>query len=159
MEKKKRRTRGAPETDRIRFLVRQPDRVVGLAKSLGMRLLSIRRNRVRILLPWSRKIRQRDGLIHGGALATLADTAAGLGTLYLLPRGWNTLSTHLEIEFFGNIRFGSVEAEARLLHRGRKSKVWEVKIHETGKKELLAVSIVTLLMVPPSVLNSKSGKA
>ena len=122
----------------------------GLARLLGLKLVSISKRRVKLLLPWSRLITQRDKLVHGGALAALADTAAGLGTLYSLPKDWDALTTHLEIEFFGNIRSGFLEASARLVHRGRKTMAWEVLIRESLRKKLVSISFVSLLLIPPS---------
>jgi len=120
----------------------------GLAKALGMRLLSMSRGSVRGRMPWSPQASQQVGLIHGGSLAALADTTAAVGTIALTPKGMRPVTVELKINYFGNIRSGSVDCEALLLHHGHRSMVWEARITETGKKDLLAVSIITYLLIP-----------
>ena len=120
-----------------------------LSDTLGLKILSRRQGFVRMRLPWSRQVSQMAGFLHGGALFTLADTAAAVGVLKMLPEGWSTVTGELKINFIGNIRSGAAVAEAQLLHWGRKTTVWEVKVCEEGKKRLLAVALGTFFLLPP----------
>lgn len=120
----------------------------GLAKTLGMELLHLSRGRVRGRMPWSEKASQWYGLIHGGALAAFADTAAGVGSVNTAPEGTNVLTSQLQINYFANITNGSIDCDAKLVHKGKKSLVWEVKITKTGENELLALCVITYVIVP-----------
>jgi uncharacterized protein (TIGR00369 family) len=138
----------------IEHLLGRPGlKTAGLAKILDMELLSLSRGRVRGRMPWSKQASQWYGLIHGGALAAFADTAAGVGSAYVAPAGTNVLTSELKINFFANITSGSIDCDAKLVHKGRRSLVWEIRITETGKRNLLALSIITYVIV-----DSKGGK-
>ena len=119
-----------------------------LADVLKLKLVKVGRGRVLMRMPWSRAASQMAGLLHGGALTTLADTAAAVGTFYLLPAGSATVTSELKINFISNIREGAAVAEARLLHRGRLTMVWETKVRDEKTKKLLAVSSGTFFIFP-----------
>jgi uncharacterized protein (TIGR00369 family) len=118
-----------------------------LASVLKLKLLLVRRDFVRMRMPWSRAASQAADALHGGAVVALADTCAAIGTLNLLPEGYTTVTSELKINFIGNIRSGAVVAEARLLHRGRLTMVWEVKIHEERTRRLLAAASMTFVLL------------
>jgi 1,4-dihydroxy-2-naphthoyl-CoA hydrolase len=77
-----------------------------------------------------------NGVLHGGALVAVADSACGVGAAVSLPpdaRGHAT--AELKANFLGPVREGSVSCEAQLLHGGRSTQVWDavVKDERTGK--------------------------
>ena len=77
-----------------------------------------------------------NGLLHGGALVTIADSACGVGAAVSLPEGARGHATvELKANFLGAAREGSVVCEARLVHGGRSTQVWDavVKEEKTGK--------------------------
>ena len=117
-----------------------------LSEVLKLRTTGSRKGFLRMRMPWSRQASQMAGLLHGGALTTLADTAAAMGTLALLPKGFGCVTSELKINFIANIKKGAAVAEARLLHQGRLTLVWEVKIFEEGKRRLLAAASGTFFV-------------
>lgn len=117
-----------------------------LADLLKLRTMDLRPGYVRMRMPWSRAASQMAGLLHGGALVTLADTCAAVGTLHLLPRGFSTVTSELKVNFISNIRQGVAVAEAKLLHRGRLTFVWEVKIKDQASRRLLAAASGTFFV-------------
>jgi 1,4-dihydroxy-2-naphthoyl-CoA hydrolase len=119
-----------------------------LADVLKLKLVKVGRGRVLMRMPWSRAASQMAGLLHGGALTTLADTAAAVGTFYLLPPDSATVTSELKINFISNIKSGAAVAEARLLHRGRLTMVWETKVRDEKTKKLLAVASGTFFIFP-----------
>lgn len=121
-------------------------RLTGILK---LEPLVIRRGFVRMRMPWSRAASQSAGAFHGGAVVTLADTCAAIGTMKLLPEGCTTVTSELKINFISNIKAGAALAEARLLHRGRLTMVWEVKVFEEGTKHLLAAVSLTFVVLEP----------
>ena len=118
-----------------------------LASLLKLKPLLARRGFVRMRMPWSRAASQAADLLHGGAVVALADTCAAIGTFTLLPEGYTTVTSELKINFIGNITSGAAVAEARLLHRGRLTMVWEVKIFEERTRRLLAAASMTFVVL------------
>jgi uncharacterized protein (TIGR00369 family) len=107
----------------------------------------VRRDFVRMRMPWSRAASQGANVLHGGAVVALADTCAAVGTINQLPEGYTTVTSELKINFLGNIKKGAALAEARLLHGGRLTMVWEVKVYEESTRRLLAAATMTFILL------------
>jgi 1,4-dihydroxy-2-naphthoyl-CoA hydrolase len=122
-----------------------------LTSVLKLKTLVVRRNFVRMRMPWSHAASQAADALHGGAVVALADTCAAIGTLNLLPDGHTTVTSELKINFIANIKAGAAVAEARLLHRGRLTMVWEVKIFEEGTRRLLAAASMSFVLLGPGM--------
>ncbi|HEX2914091.1 MAG TPA: PaaI family thioesterase [Chloroflexia bacterium] len=76
------------------------------------------------------------GVLHGGALTTLADTTCALVALANLaePHKEHILTSELKIHFLGNVGAGKIRAEARPVQVGRRLQVIECRIFsDTGK--------------------------
>ncbi|MBR0894723.1 PaaI family thioesterase [Bradyrhizobium tropiciagri] len=92
------------------------------------------------------------GLLHGASLVALADTACGFGCLASLPDGAIGFATgELKTNFIGAAREGGVSCEARLVHAGRTTQVWdaEIKSEATGKTVAL-FRCTQMLLYPPA---------
>ncbi|HML09143.1 MAG TPA: PaaI family thioesterase [Xanthobacteraceae bacterium] len=77
-----------------------------------------------------------NGFLHAASVVALADTACGYGCVVSLPEGASNFTTaELKANFIGTAREGGVACEARLLHGGRTTQVWdaEVKSEASGK--------------------------
>lgn len=76
------------------------------------------------------------GYLHAEMVVALADTACGFGCMTALPAGATGFTTaELKANFIGTAREGGVTCDARLVHGGRTTQVWdaEVKSEATGK--------------------------
>ena len=77
-----------------------------------------------------------NGYLHAAAVIALADTACGYGCVVSLPEGAANFTTaELKANFIGTARDGGITCEARLVHAGRTTQVWdaEVKSEASGK--------------------------
>ncbi len=77
-----------------------------------------------------------NGFLHAASVIALADSACGFGCMRCLPPGASGFTTtELKVNFLGTARAGSVETEARRVHGGRSTQVWdaEVRSSESGK--------------------------
>lgn len=100
-----------------------------------------------------------NGYLHAAAVVTLADTACGYGCIVSLPEGANGFTTaELKTNFIGTALAGGVACEARLLHGGRTTQVWdaEVKSEASGKTIALFRCTQILLSKPSSSKSSSS---
>jgi uncharacterized protein (TIGR00369 family) len=71
------------------------------------------------ILDWTPERTTAGGVLHGGALITLADTVGALCAYLGLPPGGSTATTSSNTSLFRAVRDGQVRATARPLHRGR----------------------------------------
>jgi len=77
-----------------------------------------------------------NGLLHGGALITLADSACGIGAALSLPDGARGHATvELKANFLAPMREGRVRCDAQLVHGGRSTQVWDATLtdEQTGR--------------------------
>ena len=136
-------------------IVRTPQEIVARANEriqgtfagvLGMEFTHLAPDRVEATLKTRQEHKQPWGIVHGGAVMTLADTVAGAGAYMNIDRGQETVTVELKINLIGAVRDGTIRAEALPLHRGRTTSIWETRItDETGK--LIAVTLSTHLVL------------
>lgn len=70
-------------------------------------------------LAWAPQRCTAGGVMHGGALMSLADTVGAVCAFLGLPPGASTATTSSTTQLFRAVREGEVRATARPLHRGR----------------------------------------
>ena len=99
----------------------------------------------RVEMPITDRVRQYRGVVHGGAYLALAETVAGAGSLHVIGFdmkasviGTEVSGTHLAM----SPTEGKVYGAARLLHAGKSTHVWEVRITDADGT-LLSVERVT----------------
>jgi uncharacterized protein (TIGR00369 family) len=86
------------------------------------------------------------GSIHGGTLMAFADTIGAAGTVANLAEGQRTATLESKTNFIAGCRSGTVQAEAKPIHKGKRTQVWETRItDESGK--LLSVTTQTQMIL------------
>lgn len=90
-----------------------------LTALVGVRALIARPDEVRATLAWDATRCTSGGVMHGGALMALADTAGGWCAFLNVPQGSGTTTIESKTNFLRAVRSGMVEAVSRPLHVGR----------------------------------------
>jgi uncharacterized protein (TIGR00369 family) len=92
-----------------------------LPAALGIRLDSIAPDAARLVMPWSAQLATMGDIVHGGALATLADTAAMAAAWATdeVPEALAGATVSLTLDYLTAAR-GDLTAHARVLRRGRR---------------------------------------
>ncbi len=123
-----------------------------LHDALGLRWIERTPERCVAELPFSPMVQQATGVFHGGAVITLADTAAtGLALSIVFPDGRFDparfpLTLQLSANLIRNTDRGILRAEAVPLHVGRSTIVADVKVMmEDGR---LAATVIATLLRP-----------
>lgn len=71
-----------------------------------------------------------NGYLHAASVIALADTACGFATIAHLPEGASGFTTiELKSNFIGTQREGALRCEARAVHTGRSTQVWDAEVH------------------------------
>jgi 1,4-dihydroxy-2-naphthoyl-CoA hydrolase len=102
---------------------------------------------VRASLAWAPERCTAAGVLHGGVLMTLADTAGAICAFLNLPAGASTSTLESKTNFFRAVRGGTVEAVARPLHVGRTTVVVQTDIHD-GDGRRVAQTTQTQAVLP-----------
>ena len=118
-----------------------------LADHLQMKVTDLGEDFVTMSMPVSSKVHQPLGLLHGGAVAALAENVASLaGNLVVAHQNKSCLGLTLNTSHIKSVREGMVFATAKALHLWRTTQVWEIKT--TSKEDILInVSRMTLAVV------------
>jgi uncharacterized protein (TIGR00369 family) len=86
--------------------------------------------------------KQLHGVVHGGILAALADTTAGVAAYTAVPKGTEIATIELKINYLEPVPGGRIKADARVLRAGRNFVVTECEIfNESGS--LAAKALLT----------------
>lgn len=93
-----------------------------------------------------------NGYLHGGTVIALADTAAGYGCVASLPEAASGFTTiELKANFTGTAREGAIRCEARMIHEGRTTQVWDATVtRESDHKVLAHVRVTQMVLYPTS---------
>ena len=89
-----------------------------------------------------------NGYLHAATVVALADTSCGYGAFVSLPEGSTGFTTiELKSNFLGTAREGTIGCEARLVHGGRTTQVWDAKV--TGPERTIALFRCTQMILYP----------
>jgi uncharacterized protein (TIGR00369 family) len=118
----------------------------GLGTTLGIRRDVIEKDRVVLSMDVGPKVHQPFGVLHGGASAALAESAASIGANLNVPDGYAALGQEINANHLRPKSRGTLTATAVPVHVGRTSQVWTIEIRgEDGK--LVCVSRCTLAVI------------
>jgi len=69
------------------------------------------------------------GYLHAASVIALADTSCGYGCMLSLPEGGTGFTTiELKANFLRTVREGTIACEARLVHGGRTTQIWDATV-------------------------------
>ena len=114
---------------------------------LGARLGEVEPGSVEVQLDVGTDHLNLFGTLHGGLIATLADTATGLAMLTSLDDGMTHVTTSLSVTFLAPARSGTVTARGRVLKRGRRFGYAEADVIDADGA-LLAHAAATFSVMP-----------
>lgn len=116
--------------------------------TLGFEVLEVTAEAARSRAPVANRLKQPFGLVHGGVYAAMAESLASQATVMGVYEDGNIavgLSNHTS--FMRPVLEGYVNANARRVHRGATTWVWEVELTDDDGR-LCALSRVTMAVRP-----------
>ena len=91
-----------------------------------------------------------NGFLHAATPVTLADTAAGFGCRHSLPEGANGFTTiDLSCSDLGTATEGAITCVAEMVHGGRTTQVWDVKVRRESDDKVIALFRCTQMVLYP----------
>ena len=114
---------------------------VPFAKLLGLELEDIGGGTATLALNVKKRLTQNTGLVHGGAIASLIDTATAFAILSLLPPKEKVTTVDLTISYLRPVSKGRLRAVSRVLRAGRRLFVVSAEVYdEDGNLATTALS-------------------
>ena len=100
-----------------------------LMETLDITYIDVGENFLLAKMPVTPKVHQPDGVLHGGASVALAESV-GSAASYIFLDGQKFFVRGIEIaaNHVRSIKEGFVYAKASILHKGRTTQLWEIKI-------------------------------
>jgi 1,4-dihydroxy-2-naphthoyl-CoA hydrolase len=114
----------------------------------GIELDAAAPDEVRAHLAWAPERCTAGGVLHGGALMTLADSAGAVCAFLNLPPGAGTSTIESKTNFFRAVRQGNARATTRPLHVGRTTICVQTELRDDDGK------LVALVTQTQAVLQS-----
>ena len=107
---------------------------VGFDAVLGFRLTHVSADRVAGAFTVAPHLHQPYGILHGGVLCSVVESAASIGgAAWFADRG-NVVGVANTTNFLRAVRTGTLDVEATPVHRGRTQQLWTVRVTDaTGR--------------------------
>ena len=120
----------------------------GFNELIGVELLEVGEDEASARVPVAPKLLQPFAVVHGGVIASLAETLTSYATWLRVHEGGSTaMGQANQTSFLRPISEGHVNARAKLRHRGRTTWVWDVDVTDDAGR-LCAVARMTVAVRP-----------
>ncbi len=121
----------------------------GLMDTLGASIARVLPGAVEIVLPASPAVSQQHGFVHAGAVASIADSAAGYAALSLMPSGAGVLTTEFKINLVAPAFGDRIVARGRVVKAGRTLTLAQTEVfaERDGQEKLVALLTATLMAI------------
>lgn len=108
-----------------------------LPGGLGVEIVELTEGLVVGRMPVTRLHLAPNGFMHAAAVIALADSMTGYGCASHLPDGATGFTTiELKSNFLGTAREGVITSEARAVHLGRSTHLWDATVLDGGGKTI-----------------------
>jgi len=118
-----------------------------LMGNLGIQYTYVSEDRVEATMPVDARTRQPFGILHGGATLALAETVAGIGSMFAcepdeIVVGMQVAGNHVSSAHEGD----TVRAIATIIHKGRSSHVWNVDVFTSTDKLVSSIRVMNSVL-------------
>jgi len=119
-----------------------------LMETLDIEYTDVGENFLIAKMPVTSKVHQPDGVLHGGATVALAESV-GSAASYVFLDGKEFIVRGIEISanHIRSISDGFVFARAAILHKGRTTQLWEIRITDV-EENLISLCKLTTIALP-----------
>jgi 1,4-dihydroxy-2-naphthoyl-CoA hydrolase len=114
----------------------------------GIAITSAAREEVKGNLAWRAELCTSAGVIHGGALMSLADSLGAVCAFLNLPEGALTSTIESKTNFFRPVTSGAVHGTATPLHVGRTTIVVQTDLRDDAGKRVALVTQTQAVIAP-----------
>lgn len=120
-----------------------------LMKTLEIEYLDFGDDWVKASMPVNPRVHQPAGLLHGGATVALCESLGSGGSMLFVNDPEKELAVGIEISanHIRSVTHGMVYCTGKLIHRGRSTHVWEMRV-EDERGKLVSFCKMTNMIVP-----------
>ena len=133
-------------TDEQRRRVERMREAVPFLKLLGIEVESVGPGTATLLLPVREELTRNDGIIHGGAVASVIDSAFAFAIIPVLGENERTVTVDLTIHYLRPLSGGTSRTIARVVRAGRRVITVSAELFDENEK-LAATALSTYLRI------------
>ncbi len=133
-------------TDEQRRRVEAAREGVPFLKLLGIEVESVGPGTATLLVPVREELMRNDGIVHGGVMASLIDSAFAFAIIPILADGERTVTVDMTIHYLRPLRGGVAKASARIVRAGRRVITVSAELFDENDK-LAATALSTYLRI------------
>jgi 1,4-dihydroxy-2-naphthoyl-CoA hydrolase len=114
---------------------------------LGIEFTGLGPDFIEATMPVDHRTRQPYGILHGGASVSLAETLGSMGSsLCVDPEKFRVAGLEINANHVRSVSEGFVTGHARLIHEGKSTHIWDIRITEPSGK-LVCISRLTVAVL------------
>jgi len=119
-----------------------------LMETLDIEFVDLGENFLTARMPVTTKVYQPDGVLHGGATVALAESVGSAAShVFLDGKAFVVRGIEIAANHVRGISEGYVYAKAHILHKGRTTQLWEIKV-TNDEGELISNCKLTTIALP-----------
>jgi 1,4-dihydroxy-2-naphthoyl-CoA hydrolase len=117
---------------------------------IGLTIVDAEEGKISSRLDLRMELMAPNGYLHAATVIAVADTSCGYGTFVNLPEGAQSFTTiELKSNFVGTKRGGAIRCDAKLVHGGRTTQVWDATVSdEEGGKPIALFRCTQMILYP-----------
>lgn len=118
-----------------------------LMETLDIEYIDVGENYLLAKMPVNKKVYQPDGVLHGGATVALAESVGSAASYVFLDRkkyfvrGIEIAANHIK-----SVRDGEVFAKATLIHKGKTTQLWEIRVTNSDEQLVSLCKLTTIAL-------------
>ena len=117
---------------------------------IGLTILEAEEGKISSRLDLREVLMAPNGYLHAATVVAIADTSCGYGTFVNLPEGAQSFTTiELKCNFVGTKRGGAIGCEAKLVHGGSTTQVWDATVSDEKSSKPIALFRCTQMILYP----------
>lgn len=115
--------------------------------NLGIKFIDVAEDSISATMPVNENTKQPLGLLHGGATVALAESLGSMGSAMMVDLKTKTvMGIEVNANHLKAVGSGMVTAVGTIVHRGRSTHVWDVRVMDE-KGNTTAICRITNLVV------------
>ncbi len=118
-----------------------------LMETLNIEFVDMGEDYIVAKMPVTSKVHQPDGVLHGGATIALAESVGSVASAIFLNskeyfiRGIEIAANHVK-----SAKDGYVYARAEILHKGRTTQLWDIKVRDENENLISFCKLTTIAL-------------
>ena len=121
-----------------------------LMETLDISFCAVGKDYLVAKMPVTPRVHQPDGVLHGGAMVALAESVGSAASyVFLNSREFYIRGIEISANHVKSIKEWYVYARAEIVHKGRTTQLWDIKIRDE-EDQLISIVKLTTIALPKS---------